>query len=368
MKNFLMTLALLLCVIGSMNAQIVEITQNITTSTTWSNDKIYLLKGFIYVKNGATLTIEAGTLIKGNKNAAAPAALIVTRGSRLVAEGTPNQPIVFTSSQPKGMRSTGDWGGIIVLGRAKTNHPGGVGAVEGCIDNAENDGKFGGENDDDDSGSLKYVRIEYGGIACAPDNELNGLTLGAVGRGTKIDFVQVSFGGDDSFEWFGGSVNCKHLIAYKGYDDDFDLDNGFSGKVQYALGYRDSTLADKSGSNGFECDNNATGTYANPYTRATFSNVTIVGPLENLKSIGNRNFQRGVHIRRNAGLSIQNSVLMGYPKGMFIQSKGSINKATADTLQFRSNIIVGMKTIYEFDATNSGVTAICRKTNKKYKK
>jgi Secretion system C-terminal sorting domain len=353
MKNFLSMLAVLLCATLAVNAQVTEITQNITTSTTWKNDKIYLLKGFIYVKNGATLTIEPGTLIKGNKNAAAPAALIVTRGCRLVAEGTPNNPIVLTSDQPKGERSTGDWGGVILLGKAKTNHPGGVGAVEGCVDNADNDGKFGGDNDDDDSGSLKYVRIEYAGIACAPDNELNGLTFGAVGRGTKIDYVQVSFGGDDSFEWFGGSVNCKHLIAYKGYDDDFDTDNGFSGKVQYALGYRDSTLADKSGSNGFESDNNATGTYANPFTKAIFSNATIIGPLETLKSIGNKNFQRGAHIRRNSGLSVQNSVIMGYPKGMFIQSKGTIDKANADTLQFRSNIIAGMKTMYEFEATNS---------------
>jgi hypothetical protein len=353
MKNFLFTLSILCVTFYIGSAQVVEITSNITTSTTWKNDKIYLLKGFIYVKNGATLTIEPGTLIKGNKNAAAPAALIVTRGCRIVAEGTPENPIVFTSDQLKGQRATGDWGGLMLLGKAKTNHPGGVGAVEGCIDNADGDGKFGGENDDDDSGSLKYVRIEYAGIACAPDNELNSLTMGAVGRGTKIDYVQTSFGGDDSFEWFGGSVNCKHLIAYKGYDDDFDSDNGFSGKIQFAVGYRDSTLADKSGSNGFESDNNPTGTYATPFTRATFSNVTMVGPLETLKSVGNKNFQRGAHIRRNSGVSIQNAIFMGYPKGLYLDGKGTVNKATADTLQYRSNIITGSKSLYEIAATSA---------------
>jgi hypothetical protein len=136
-------------------------------------------------------------------------------------------------------------------------------------------------DNNDNSGTLKYVRIEFGGYVYAPNNEINGLTFGAVGSGTTIDYVQVSYSNDDAFEWFGGAVNCKHLVSYRNLDDDFDTDNGYSGIVQFALAIRDPQISDNpsvSTSEGFESDNNATGSSVSPYTRAIFTNCTLIGP------------------------------------------------------------------------------------------
>jgi hypothetical protein len=212
----------------------------------------------------------------------------------------------------------------VILGRAKTNNSfngvAGVGEVEGGVNNAEGLGLYGGADDNDNSGVLKYVRIEYAGYAFLPDKELNGLTLGSVGRGTVIDHVQVSYANDDSFEWFGGSVNAKHLIAYKGLDDDFDADNGYSGHVQFAIGFRDSTVADISSSNGFEMDNDAGGSDLLPQTSPVFSNVTLIGPRATLENIGNSNYRRGMHLRRNSAVNVFNSIIMGWPTGLLIDA------------------------------------------------
>ena len=206
----------------------------------------YTLKGWVYIASGAELTIEPGTVIKGDKTT--KAALIAERGGKLIAQGTASDPIVFTSAQPAGSRRPGDWGGIIICGKAKNNQN------EMQIEGGPRT-KHGGDNDSDNSGVLSYARIEFAGNPFKADQEINGLTLGSVGSGTKIDHVQVSYSNDDSFEWFGGAVNCKYLVAYKGWDDDFDTDNGFSGKVQFGLSVRDPRLADQSQSNGFESDN-----------------------------------------------------------------------------------------------------------------
>lgn len=166
----------------------------------------YILKGWVYIADGAELTIEPGTIIKGDKQT--KAALIAERGGKLIAQGTATSPIVFTSEEAKGNRRPGDWGGIILCGKAETNE--GEKQIEGGPRT-----KFGGNDDADNSGVLKYVRIEFAGYPFQTDQEINGLTLGAVGSGTTIDHVQVSYSNDDSFEWFGGTVNCDHLIAYK---------------------------------------------------------------------------------------------------------------------------------------------------------
>ena len=229
----------------------------------------YVLKGWVYVADGSELTIEPGTVIRGDKQT--KAALIVERGGKIFAEGTANEPIVFTSNEAAGQRRPGDWGGLILCGNAVNNQR--EQQIEGGPRSFH-----GGNNDDDNSGVLKYVRIEFAGYPFEKDKEINGLTLGSIGRGTTIDYVQVSYSNDDSFEWFGGTVNCKHLVAFKGWDDDFDTDNGFSGNVQYALSVRDSRIADTSQSNGFESDNCADGSQVSPYTTATFSNVTFFGP------------------------------------------------------------------------------------------
>ena len=259
---------------------------------TFQANKKYLLKGFVYVMEGATLTIEPGTVIKGDKES--KGTLIIERGARIMANGTEENPIVFTSNQPKGSRTAGDWGGIIILGAAPTNLPSDKAKIEGGVFR-----EYGGTNADDNSGTLKYVRIEYPGIAFQPDNEINGLTLGGVGRGTTIDNVQVSYSGDDAFEFFGGTVNAKHLIAYKTVDDMYDTDNGYSGKLQFVLGISDPTVADASGSNGFESDGDGQNSDATPKTSAVFSNVSLFGPMATSSTTFNNNFKRGMHIRRH---------------------------------------------------------------------
>lgn len=307
-----------------------EITSDITTNTSWTKDKKYLLKGNIFVNNGATLTIEAGTVVYGDK--VSKGALIIERGSKIIANGTATAPIVFTSNAPAGFRNYGDWGGVVLLGKAQNNQNANQN-IEGIT--ASSKGQYGGTTDDDNSGSMKYVRIEFAGIALSTDNELNGLTFGSVGSGTTIEHIQVSYSGDDSYEWFGGTVSPKYLIAYRGWDDDLDTDFGFTGKVQYAFVARDPNIADKSGSNGFESDNDGNGSTNTPQTQAVFANITVLGPFTfanlsggNLSnSAVSANFQNGAHIRRNSGLKIYNSVIVGYGNAAnwlvrFTDSKG----------------------------------------------
>ena len=228
-------------------AQVTTVTGHITSNTTWTNDKIYRLDGFVYVDSTVTLTIQPGTVIRGVK--ATKGSLIVTRGGKLIADGTKQLPIVFTSDEAAGTRTYGDWGGVILLGAAPINSAGGQAVIEGGVNNANGDGQYGGTNATDNSGTLRYVRIEYAGIPFSANNEINGLTMGSVGSGTSIDYVQVSYSGDDSYEWFGGKVNCKHLIAFRGWDDEFDTDFGYTGMIQFAVSLRDPAIADVSGSN-----------------------------------------------------------------------------------------------------------------------
>ena len=246
-------------------ANVVVLQGRITQDSTLTADKQYLLRGFVTVERGATLTIEPGTIIYGEKET--KGSLIIKRGGKIYANGTKDRPIVFTSAQPVGQRAAGDWDGVIILGEAPINVPGGTAVIEGGLGD---DGIYGGNNPDDSSGVFRYVRIEFPGIPYQPDNEINGLTLGGVGRKTLIEYVQVSYSGDDSFEWFGGNVNARYLVAYKGLDDDFDTDFGWSGKVQFALAVRDPNIADISGSNGFESDNDGTGSTNQPRTSGIY--------------------------------------------------------------------------------------------------
>lgn len=311
---------------------------NINTDKTLSANKKYLLRGFVNVNEPATLTIPAGTIIYGEKSS--KGTLIINRGAKINAVGTATKPIIFTSQEPVGKRGAGDWGGIILAGKATINVPGGTATIEGGTGTVYGGGAS--PNDDDNSGIMKYVRIEFPGIAFLPDNEINGLTLGGVGRGTTIDYIQVSYSGDDSFEWFGGTVNVKHLIAFKGVDDEFDTDFGFRGNLQFLFGLRDPNIADISGSNGFESDNDGSGTANTPRTQPIFSNVTMVGPLVTpTYTAFNPNFGRAMHLRRSTLTSLYNSIAMGYPKGLFIQSSNSANGATAGDLQIRNSIIAG---------------------------
>lgn len=316
----------------------------------------YLLKGWVYIASGAELTIEPGTVIKGDKQT--KAALIAEAGGKLIAQGTERAPIVFTSEEAAGSRKPGDWGGIILCGQARNNKS--DMQIEGGPRT-----HHGGSDDADNSGVLSYVRIEFAGYPFQTDQEINGLTLGSVGSGTQIDHVQVSYSNDDSFEWFGGTVNCKYLVAYKGWDDDFDTDNGFSGRVQFALAVRDSRLADKSQSNGFESDNNADGSASEPHTQAVFSNVTFMGPAANDDAFQNTSdyinggsynpnngsglgkFQAAMQIRRDSHLSCFNSVAVGWPVGLILDNeKGNAQEAaTTGALKLQNIWFIGMDAV-----------------------
>lgn len=326
---------------------------DISENQTLDASKKYLIKGFVYVKAGATLRIPAGTVLLGDK--ATKGTLIVTRGARIEAAGAPDKPIVFTSAQAPGARREGDWGGIILLGKAPVNPAGGSAKIEGGLIPTNGGSEqdyiyYGGTDANDNSGTLKYVRIEFAGVAYTPDNEINALTMGGVGAGTTISHVQVYRSGDDAFEWFGGTVNCDHLVATYTWDDDFDTDFGYSGNVQFGLVQRAATIADQSGSNGFESDNDGNGSASTPLTRARFSNITIVGPVKTANAPGsplsgiNANYQHAAQIRRNSSQSICNSILTGFPVGLYIDdSKGQPSSlhATSGALMFRNNIIAG---------------------------
>ncbi|MBH8570232.1 T9SS type A sorting domain-containing protein [Microvirga sp. STS02] len=323
----------------------IVVSGSITANTTWTNNNIYLLQGFVFVEAGATLTIQPGTIIKGDQ--ASKGTLTIKQGARIDARGTATQPIVFTSNQPAGSRARGDWGGLIILGRATQNIPGTAAQplpkIEGGL---TPDTYFGGNDDNDNSGTLQYVRIEFPGVAFTTDNEINGLTLGGVGAGTTIDHIQVSYSGDDSYEWFGGAVNAKYLIAFRGIDDEWDTDNGFHGKVQFGVSLRDPNVADASGSNAFESDNDANGSNNSPQTSAIFSNMSnFVAPTSGTL---NTNYKRAMHIRRNSALSIFNSVVAGYPVGLLLDegtapfsATNSAVNAAAGTLALKNNVFAG---------------------------
>ena len=332
------------------NKPIVEVTGVITANTTWTADKIYKLKGFVRVGNdptvtdvpaknsGPTLTIQPGTVIYGEK--ATKGTLIIQRGAKIIAEGTATSPIVFTSESAVGTKEPGDWGGLVICGRASNNQPGGVFELEGGYKAFSGGGTS--PDNADNSGSLKYVRIEYAGVPVNPNQEVNSLTLGAVGSETKIEYVMCTYGLDDSFEWFGGTVNAKYLIAYKGLDDDFDVDFGFSGFVQFGLGVRGATLADQSGSNGFEVDNNGQGSDAAPFTSGTFSNMTIIGPKATRETPISLQFQSAAQLRRNNKLKIHNSFFTGYPNGIFIDGANTAANAAANELVLKNNVVAGV--------------------------
>lgn len=306
----------------------VVVTGDLTGTINWTRNNKYLLRGNVFVTSGAVLNIESGTVILGDVGTNR-GTLVVLVGGRINSNGTASQPVVFTSSRPVGQRNYGDWGGILILGRASNNLAAPVN-IEGGIQRAGAAVQWGGPtpggmaiDDNDNSGIIRYTRIEFGGVPVAPNSETNGLTMYAVGRGTTVEYVQVSFIGDDGFEWFGGTVNGRFLVSYRSLDDDFDSDNGWSGNVQFGLAIRDNVAADVSGSNGFETDNNSGGTAVTPFTTGLFSNITVIGPgnPEGINVSGDYN--AGVHIRRGSRMSLHNSAVSGFRTQIIIEGPGS---------------------------------------------
>jgi hypothetical protein len=339
-----------------------ELTGNLSADMTLTKGTSYLIKGQFVVTNGVTLTVQPGAVIRGDK--ASKGVLIVKQGGKLMAEGTATEPIVFTSSQPTGERDRGDWGGIILMGDAYVNQSAKP-SVEGLTP-PQTDAdffKFGtvdqsnasvGVNDQN-SGSLKYVRIEYAGIELIPNSETNALTFAGVGSGTTIDYIQASYGGDDGYEFFGGTVNAKHLISLATWDDDFDTDFGWRGNVQWGLAVRAPFVADQSGSTAFESDSqgngNAIGTVCDGTTRTgctqgVFSNITVLGPRDFTspsRSIS-ANFTRAMHIRRRTAISIVNSFISGWGgsglQGLQMDDQGTLDNYTAGAGVFANNVLM----------------------------
>jgi hypothetical protein len=308
----------------------------------------YTLKGYVYFTAGTTLTIPAGTIIKSDVSQ--KGALIIERGAKIDAQGTASNPIVFTSGKPAGQRTRGDWGGIIILGNAPTNRPlSPAPLVEGGVDR-----RYGGTVVNDNSGTIKYARIEFAGIAAEPGSEINGLTLGGVGSGTTLEYIQVSYGNDDAYELFGGTVNMKNLVAYATSDDDLDFDFGYTGKIQFAVVQRRPEIADTDAGNGVEADNDGSGTSALPYTRPVLSNITWIGPNGDAATQANLNFAN--RWRRAVRFEVRNSIMMGFPKGGFsMESASTGNAFKTDTSVFRNNMVHALADPYKVDASAGGV-------------
>ncbi|MCW3124684.1 MAG: hypothetical protein JWO03_342 [Bacteroidetes bacterium] len=354
MKKIYQTLSacLLALAIGNtataQNFTTVTVQDSISSDTHWTADKQYLLRGYVYVTNGNTLTIDPGVVVRGDKQT--KGALIVERGAKIMAMGTEFDPIVFTSNQSMGNRSYGDWGGIILCGKSPNNWASGSAQVEGGPRSL-----YGGTDPHDNSGEMHYVRIEYPGIAFSPNNEVNGLTFCSVGDATQIDHIQVSFSGDDSYEWFGGTVNTKNLVAFGTWDDDFDNDCGYAGFNQYGISLRDPYAADNSGSKAWESDSYQNGTKTGlsgnvQPTAPVFANYTVIGPLVQPGSTAyDPQFVAAAQMRRGSSMSILNSVIVGYPAGLLIDESDSnafgstIANLVSGSAEFKNNAIAGVQ-------------------------
>ncbi len=356
-KSILLTLLLMGVIIVSCDkdddaepkGEKVTVSGDITQNTTWAAEDTIVLDGYVYVNNGVTLTIEPGTVIRGLSDT--KACLIIERGGKIIADGTQNKPIVFTSDKPVGERKPGDWAGIIICGKAPINQTGGEAEIEGGTGAV-----YGGTDATDNSGILRYVRIEFAGFEVTSGNEINGLTMGGVGSGTTIEYVQVSFGRDDSFEFFGGTVNAKYLVSYRGGDDDFDTDNGFSGNVQFGLILRGPAEADKSdASNGFESDNDANGSSNSPLTSAKFSNITILGPYATKTQTGvNPNHKYGLRLRRNTHLNLYNSIIAGFAIGIRLEGPSMSNYNATSGPAIKNSVLAGC--VKNFEAKTDGTS------------
>jgi hypothetical protein len=309
----------------------VVVVSNITSNTTWTKNKEYLLRGFIKVANGATLTIEEGTVIKGDFNTLG-SSLFVLRGARIMANGTAAEPIVFTSSRAPGERQPGDWGGLIIVGNARINRGQPV-ILEGTgTEPNVNPGVdyAGGTNDLDNSGVLRYVRVEFAGYATAADAELNAFTLAAIGSGTTLEYLQAVAGLDDHFELFGGQVDMRYLVSYDAGDDHFDMSEGYQGRIQYAIAYQSKVLTPRSQAGNVSSDpqgmendgcagaNCLNGEESIPLTQPLVANFTLVGrgAAPNATSGIGMILRRGTagyyingHITRwpNGGIGLRNS-------------------------------------------------------------
>lgn len=306
----------------------------ITSNITLTNDKVWFINGPTFGDSTVTITIQAGTYIKGlattSTTSGFPSYLVIRRGAKIDAQGTTANPIVFTSAKASGQRAKGDWGGVVLLGKGPTNQAKpqieGIPAAQIPAGLAGKDAiGYGGATETDNSGILKNVRIEFAGVVVSEGNELNGLTLGGVGAGTTLDHVQVSYGADDGFEFFGGSVNAKFLISYGNDDDDLDFDQGFQGSIQYVVAAKDLNFGTSTSPNGIESNNISSpitttgGAFASRLTQPVLSNITFVGGATAGPTAG-----IGHLFRVNSSYKVRNSIVLGFNAGAtLINTTGS---------------------------------------------
>ena len=331
---------------------VVEVTTDITSSTTWVVDNVYRLKGFRKVANGATLTIEPGTRVEGDVGTTG-SSLFVLRGARIVANGTAALPIVFTSSQAAGTRQPGDWGGLVLVGNGVINRADPTN-LEGTGTTAENPliNYAGGVDNADNSGTLRYVRVEFAGFGPAQDAELNSFTFAAVGSGTTMEYLESLSGLDDSFEWFGGAADGKYFVSYEAGDDHFDMAEGFVGRLQYLIAFQSRILQPRPGAGNVSADPQAieidgcngtgcaAGQTSQPYTIPLVANFTIIG-FPNTVTVP-AGGGRGAVLRRGTGGYYVNGLIGRFPTaGLSLRDQASTGARVADgTLDLRNLLVV----------------------------
>jgi hypothetical protein len=338
-------------------AKVATLTGIQTASRTLFADTLYTLQGFVQFANNSTLTIQPGTRIVGDASTAG-SSLFILRGSKIDAQGTAAAPIVFTSSKPAGQRAPGDWGGIIIVGNGIINRTGVVN-TEGPIGAQQNYG--GGTDNADNSGTLRYVRIEFAGfdVSGGGNTELNSLSMYAVGSGTTLEFVESLAGLDDAFEWWGGAVDGRNLVSYESGDDHFDTSEGYVGRVQFAIGFQSTRLAPATGTGviatdpqGFEMDGCAgsgcdLGTRSEPFTNPIFANVTMVGnPAEPQTSGG-----RGIVLRRGHLGFLSNFIVAKWKSFAISVRDTSVTLAVRDSANIVNTILAENTAAYEPSTT-----------------
>lgn len=340
------------------------INADITTNRTLSNDTVYTLSGFIKVTNGATLTIEPGTRIVGDFGNVG-SSLFITRGARIIANGTAAEPIVFSSSRPVGTRQAGDWGGLVIIGNATSNRSGTV-VLEGTGTGPSNPQQVysGGTTDTDNSGTLRYVRVEFAGYATATDAELNSFTFAAVGSGTTMEYLQVMNGLDDSFEWFGGTADAKYLVSYESGDDHFDMSEGFRGRLQYLIAYQSKLVIPRAGAGnsssdpqGIENDGCAgagcdLGQNSTPLNVPIVANFTLVGPGAGT-DIDPTSGGYGLVLRRGTGGYYVNGLVTRWPKaGLSLRDAATQTRITEGNFDARNILVLESPALFHVSASS----------------
>jgi len=294
----------------------------------------YQLVGVVYVTNNAVLTIEPGTVIRGDDKTCGT--LVITNGAKILAEGLETDPIVFTSNKEITERRAGDWGGIIILGKAPINTLGGLHTLPFDLEPMLN--HYGGQDPEDNSGIMKYVRIEYSGRKLSAQKELNGLSLAGVGRKTVLSNIQISFSNDDSFECYGGDLALNNLISYRTTDDDFDFTQGAQITINNSIAIRHPFSSDVSGSRCFEVDSYdkiGNTDVSKKMTKITASNITLVNLEENNQGL----VRESVFVREDTFFSLSNSIISGFTPFVLLEGNVGNGEVNLSKIAFKNLIV-----------------------------